>query len=310
MMRRNYKGKPSLTPYERRGNPLWRWVVALGVFLVALIFLLWSGAADTSWLHAWLRQPSAPPPRLLPAAPQMALEAYLAAPASLEGQRLALAGFVNFDGPALICPEEPNGETWCVLELVAPDSLAGATLLIPLTEAAAPNHIDAQNHLYTADGATLLLGSGVRASGVVVCPAADSCRLQVDRLDASEAAAASAPEAAAPSATVAPTAAAVAPTLTPVPTPACLDALSVTAAQVGEVRCVQGTVLLAYTDSGVTYIRFSKERSDFYLLAYSWVWEEAKAGACIQVSGEIQTLGPAQVIVIDAKSEKRLCPPP
>ena len=115
-----------------------------------------------------------------------------------------------------------------------------------------------------------------------------------------------------PSPTVLPTPTMSEPTPTEEPTtvaaPACLDALSITAADAGQTVCITGVVYRAETNNGVFMITFSKDWGNFYLLSYNREWKEAQAGVCIQVTGEIEMLGTIPVIAFGYQNELSLCP--
>jgi hypothetical protein len=115
-----------------------------------------------------------------------------------------------------------------------------------------------------------------------------------------------------PSPTVLPTPTTSEPTPTEEPTavaaPACLDALSITPADAGQIMCITGVVYRAETNNGVFMITFSKDWGNFYLLSYNREWKEAQAGVCIQVTGEIEMLGTIPVIAFGYQNELSLCP--
>jgi hypothetical protein len=112
--------------------------------------------------------------------------------------------------------------------------------------------------------------------------------------------------------TALPTPTEVEPTPTDLPTspaePACIDALSITADDAGQTICVTGVVYRAEKNSGVFMITFSKDWGNFYLLSYNREWNEAQAGACIQVTGEIEMLGTIPVIAFGYQNDLSLCP--
>jgi hypothetical protein len=115
-----------------------------------------------------------------------------------------------------------------------------------------------------------------------------------------------------PSPTALPTPTISEPTPTEEPTavaaPACLDALSITAADAGQTVCITGVVYRAETNNGVFMITFSKDWGNFYLLSYNREWKEAQPGVCIQVTGEIEMLGTIPVIAFGYQNELSLCP--
>jgi hypothetical protein len=94
---------------------------------------------------------------------------------------------------------------------------------------------------------------------------------------------------------------------TAVAAPACLDALSITAADAGQTVCITGVVYRAEKNNGVFMITFSKDWGNFYLLSYNREWKEAQAGVCIQVTGEIEMLGTIPVIAFGYQNELSLC---
>jgi len=288
----------------RKENPVLRWLTALAVFLAAVICLLVATWQSGPWFGRFfgLARPTEGTP---PNAPLVELDTFLADPAKYTGQRLALEGFASLDGPLVQCPETDDGQPWCLVSLIEQGASQGAELMIQVS-ADKLNALTPETMLRDGSGSLLLIGSLIRASGIVVCEAERGCRLQVERLEPIDMLAQSTSLAmtASPVATLAPTFTPV-PTFTPIP--ACYDVADVKPEHVGQILCVQGIAMHAYKDENVFYIRFSESNKDFFLLSYGWIWEGVKKGTCVRTVGEVKKLGAGLVIVIDAKGDNQIC---
>jgi hypothetical protein len=102
------------------------------------------------------------------------------------------------------------------------------------------------------------------------------------------------------------------PTLLPTTTPSdednCVDPIEIQLEDVGKTLCVRG-VIVGLEEREVGFIvNFSDERGVFYLVTYDFVWEQAKPGDCIQITGEIQQLGNTPVLVFGWANIPEFCP--
>jgi hypothetical protein len=100
-------------------------------------------------------------------------------------------------------------------------------------------------------------------------------------------------------------------TLEPSPTldlSGCVEATSITLANVGQTLCVRGIVLSTQPLAAGFIIVFSDEEAAFYWLTYDVVWTQDKDGQCLQTTGEILQLGNAPVLVFNYGNLPQPCP--
>jgi hypothetical protein len=101
-----------------------------------------------------------------------------------------------------------------------------------------------------------------------------------------------------------------APTVSPTDTPVsfCRDFSTITLADLGQVLCVQGTVIRVIENVGNTLVVFSDEPGMLYLVTYDVDWPDGTIGACYQATGEIQRLLNSPVIVFSYNNLPQECP--
>ncbi len=90
--------------------------------------------------------------------------------------------------------------------------------------------------------------------------------------------------------------------------PDCREATSITLADVGQILCVQGTVLKTITNPGEFMVLFSFEHGSFYWVTYDLVWKQGLLNTCYQLRGEILRLGNNPVMVFDYRKIPEVCP--
>lgn len=100
------------------------------------------------------------------------------------------------------------------------------------------------------------------------------------------------------------------PTISPTDTPVsfCRDFSTITLDDLGQVLCVQGTVVRVVENVGNTLVVFSDEPGTLYLVTYDVVWPDGTIGTCYQITGEIQRLLNSPVIVFSYNNLPQECP--
>lgn len=99
-------------------------------------------------------------------------------------------------------------------------------------------------------------------------------------------------------------------TITPAPDNGCLDATSITLADVGKTVCVRGIILRVEQKPNGFLIVFSDQKGAFYWISYDLVWKQAKEGLCVQTSGEIKQLGNSPVLIFGYSNLPEVCASP
>ncbi|MGD0574462.1 MAG: hypothetical protein ABSB61_03720 [Anaerolineales bacterium] len=99
----------------------------------------------------------------------------------------------------------------------------------------------------------------------------------------------------------------------PTPTPAatCRSVQDVTLEDVGSTLCVRGVVRVGYGAGGNYYVSFGTGAADFYMVGYGWPdypGSGVNPGDCLQVTGQIEQLGSAPVIVVEPPDLQERCP--
>jgi hypothetical protein len=97
-------------------------------------------------------------------------------------------------------------------------------------------------------------------------------------------------------------------TVTAISTPACRDALTITLADVGQLLCVQGTIIQTAERPNAFMVIFSKKPGSFYWVAYDLVWSKAELDKCYQTKGKIEQLGNSAILIFDYSNLPELCP--
>lgn len=88
----------------------------------------------------------------------------------------------------------------------------------------------------------------------------------------------------------------------------CVDATTITSANVGQTLCVRGIVLYIQPQTTGFIVVFSDAQSAFYWITYDVVWTQDKTGQCLQTTGEIRQLGDRPVLVFNYGNMPQLCP--
>jgi hypothetical protein len=88
----------------------------------------------------------------------------------------------------------------------------------------------------------------------------------------------------------------------------CVNALTITLADIGQTLCVQGIILNLVQQSNASLIAFSAEPGAFYLITYDLVWNKGEEGDCIQITGKIQQLANSPVLVFGYQNLPEFCP--
>ena len=99
--------------------------------------------------------------------------------------------------------------------------------------------------------------------------------------------------------------------LEPSPTPdlsGCVDATTITLANVGQTLCVRGVVLRTQPLAAGFIVVFSDEEAAFYWITYDVVWAQNKNGQCLQTTGEILQLANTPVLVFNYSNLPEPCP--
>jgi hypothetical protein len=116
-----------------------------------------------------------------------------------------------------------------------------------------------------------------------------------------------------PLSTVTMTAAIDTPTLEPtgtVDSSGCVDVLAVTLEDVGKTLCMRGEILNFEARESGFLIAFSNERGAMYWVSYDLVWEPAKEGLCVEVTGEVMQIANSPVLIFGYQNLPVICTNP
>ncbi len=100
-------------------------------------------------------------------------------------------------------------------------------------------------------------------------------------------------------------------TIAPSPTidsSGCVEATTITSANVGQTLCVRGEVLYIQPLTTGFIVVFSDAQSAFYWITYDVVWTQDKTGQCLQTTGEILQLRDTPVLVFNYGNMPQPCP--
>ncbi|MGA2820378.1 MAG: hypothetical protein ABSF61_06965 [Anaerolineales bacterium] len=99
--------------------------------------------------------------------------------------------------------------------------------------------------------------------------------------------------------------------LTPTPAATCRSVQAITLEDVGSTLCVRGVVRAGIGTGGNYYVSFGTGANDFYMVGYDWPdWPGSgvNPGDCLQVTGQIEQVGSAPVMVVELPDLKQRCP--
>jgi hypothetical protein len=111
-----------------------------------------------------------------------------------------------------------------------------------------------------------------------------------------------------PTVSIATTKTSVPATTTPTSAPACRDALTITTADVGQMLCVQGTIIQTIEQPNAFMVIFNKQPGSFYWVTYDLVWSKAELDTCYQTTGTIVQLGTSPILIFNYSNIPELCP--
>lgn len=102
------------------------------------------------------------------------------------------------------------------------------------------------------------------------------------------------------------------PTVEPSSTTAsdCVDVLTVTLEDLGKTLCVRGIIENFEARPSGFLIAFSNEPGSMYWVSYDLVWEPAKKGLCVELTGEVMQIADSPVIVFGYANLPQICPSP
>ena len=90
-------------------------------------------------------------------------------------------------------------------------------------------------------------------------------------------------------------------------TSVCLDVLTITLEDLGKTICVRGVIENYETRPSGFIIAFSNQPGSMYWVSYDLVWEIAKEGLCVEVTGEVMQIANSPVIVFGYTNLPQLC---
>jgi hypothetical protein len=102
------------------------------------------------------------------------------------------------------------------------------------------------------------------------------------------------------------------PTIEPSPTSVsgCVDVLTITMEDMGKILCVRGVIESFEARQSGFLIAFSNEKGAMYWVSYDLVWEPAKKGLCVEVTGEVMQIANTPVIVFGYPNLPVVCASP
>jgi hypothetical protein len=232
---------------------------------------------------------------------------YSSDPNQFSNQRVYLEGIIAFPVGLIQCRDEAPKQSWCTVNLYRIPEGDQSVDIDVLFSNQGPNSVTSDNNFLTKKGEEIAEGTPVKVAGLVKCnETGGGCHLLIDSIEKLQLKAITTPV---QTETLLPPQAAAPATSIPEPTPTmgCVSALSVSLSDVGKILCVKGDVFQASSGDNAFFIRFDGQAGTFFIIAYDWVWQEAKAGACIQVTGQIQKLGSTPVITLRKRDSYTLC---
>jgi hypothetical protein len=87
----------------------------------------------------------------------------------------------------------------------------------------------------------------------------------------------------------------------------CVNALTITLADVGKSLCVQGTVIETLDKPSFFMVLFSYEKGAFYWVTYDMVWSRGKIDTCYQITGKIDRIGNSPMLVFNYDNLPKEC---
>jgi len=90
----------------------------------------------------------------------------------------------------------------------------------------------------------------------------------------------------------------------------CLDVLTITLADVGKTLCVRGVIENFEARPSGFLIAFSNQKGSMFWISYDLVWEPAKKGLCVEVTGEVMQIASSPIIVFGYQNLPEICSNP
>jgi hypothetical protein len=90
----------------------------------------------------------------------------------------------------------------------------------------------------------------------------------------------------------------------------CIDVTTITLEDLGKTLCVRGVIENFEARPTGFIIAFGNEKGSMYWVSYDLVWEPAKKGLCVEVTGEVMQIASSPVIVFGYQNIPVICAAP